>query len=647
MSFPAELWPWGALNDLRDTFLPSLLQAEGIIAVFIAGLIMLVLGRAVLGARALPEIALIAGWGLVSLVLTLWGVKTPLSLRIPAAALIAVAAVTAFSPRGRLTKADAVAIARLLIVALPLLAVLAAAFPSQPDSFTNQIPNAAYLYDYGQFPAANRHPMLAVWPAFPYNLQLAAFMPALLLPAFPPGILTDTNLLLQLAFALLLARSMRGAQAPIATPPSWAAIGGALLLTAFLNPGFDPKIQFSGYGDPAITVAVAIAAWQAERLLAALAAEKSGADERLALTFLFLAGAAIKQVSIVLMAAIAVTAFLIGAFDRRIGPRRAFAGLVPAFAPAILLVGIWRFYVMTHFAPDDELRLLPFSAWSFASIPAILSNMAFRVGQRLHFFILLYGVALAAIPLVMRRGMTPAVRLFLLTLGVTLIYTAFLIFTYIAHFPGEIGASAHSFFRYNTHLEFLATLAAVAYARESWVRRGAPDLGWGWRAVGVAALVLALAVPVAAAGWIRHDRRQPQPLVWGLAHSVAPYLHDGDRVALLLPGDNRSVAFMLRVAIALDRPHSGLASFDDAAGADIDILNRVMQAGDRYAVISCVPSALAVSPLGKTLKLPTGQAALLSNDGKDWRLIAAYPYPKNLPPTARWTTELSPGPFCR
>jgi hypothetical protein len=118
-------------------------------------------------------------------------------------------------------------------------------------------------------------------------------------------------------------------------------------------------------------------------------------------------------------------------------------------------------------------------------------------------------------------------------------------------------------------------------------------------------------------------------------------------VALLLPGDNRSVAFMLRVAIALDRPHSGLASFDDAAGADIDVLNRVMQAGDRYAVISCVPSALAVSPLGKTLKLPTGQAALLSNDGKDWRLIAAYPYPKNLPPTARWTTELSPGPFCR
>ena len=55
--------------------------------------------------------------------------------------------------------------------------------------------------------------MLAVWPAFPYNLQLAAFLPALLVPHFPPNVLTHTNLVLQLAFALLLARSI-GNEAP-------------------------------------------------------------------------------------------------------------------------------------------------------------------------------------------------------------------------------------------------------------------------------------------------------------------------------------------------------------------------------------------------------------------------------------------------
>ena len=59
-------------------------------------------------------------------------------------------------------------------------------------------------------------------------------------------------------------------------------------------------------------------------------------------------------------------------------------------------------------------------------------------------------------------------------MGVTLLYTLFLIFTYVAHFAGDIGASAHSFFRYNTQLELLAMLAIVALARETWVRRGSP-----------------------------------------------------------------------------------------------------------------------------------------------------------------------------
>ena len=59
-----------------------------------------------------------------------------------------------------------------------------------------------------------------------------AFLPALLVPHFPPNVLAHTNLLLQLAFALLLARSMRGPQTLSGTAPSWGAIGGAVLLTA-------------------------------------------------------------------------------------------------------------------------------------------------------------------------------------------------------------------------------------------------------------------------------------------------------------------------------------------------------------------------------------------------------------------------------
>ncbi len=525
--------------------------------------------------------------------------------------------------------------------------MFAASYPSGPDTFTNQLPNAAYLHDFGQFPATNRTPMLAIWPAFPYNLQLAAFLPGMLTPGFPPNLLTHLNLLLQFAFALLLARSMRGPQSLGSNAPSWSAIAGALLLTTLLNPGFSPKIQFSSYGDPTIAVAVAFAAWQSERLLAALAAKSSAAEELLALVCVLLAGVAIKQVSVVLMGSVVIVAFLIGAADRRIGPKQAFGHLAIAFTPAMLLLGIWRFYLATHFAPDDELRFLAVNQWNFASLPSILTNMGLYIWQRLPFFLLLYGVSLAAIPVALRRGPTPAARLLMLTLGVTLIYTIFLVFTYVSHFPGEIGASAHSFFRYNLHLAFLATLAIVAFARETWLRRGAPELGRGWRALGTAALVLVIVGPVALSGWIRSDLRNPEPQVWNLARFTAPYLTVSDRVALLLPGDNRSVALMLRVAIAIARPHLPLFRFDDLPRADAKALAEAQEAGDNFALISCVTPPLASSPIGQALKLRLGQSALLTLDGANWRLVASRPYPHDLPPTEQWTHELSPGPFCR
>src|SRR5262249_26243807 len=162
---------------------------------------------------------------------------TPEDMRIPAVALIAVAAVAALLPRGRLTGTDLVALGRLIALALPLIAVFASAMPALPDTLTNQLPHAPFLLYSCPLPRIDRPPMLAVWPAFPYNLQLAAFLPALLAPDFPPGALTHVNLLLQLAFALLLARSMRGAEVGYGAPPSWYAVGAALLLTTFLNPG--------------------------------------------------------------------------------------------------------------------------------------------------------------------------------------------------------------------------------------------------------------------------------------------------------------------------------------------------------------------------------------------------------------------------
>jgi hypothetical protein len=164
--------------------------------------------------------------------------------------------------------------------------------------------------------------------------------------------------------------------------------------------------------------------------------------------------------------------------------------------------------------------------------------------------------------------------------------------------------------------------------------------------VTVAAIVLAVIAPIATAGWVRGDRRQPQPLVWDLAAWAAPRLQDEDRVELLLPGDNRSVAFMLRVAIAISPPYRSLTNFGDTPRSDPETLDAIREKGAAFALISCITPKLAASPLGQALKLPVGEAALLATDGTRWRLVGTHAYPTFAAPK-RWTTELSPGPFCR
>ena len=115
---------------------------------------------------------------------------------------------------------------------------------------------------------------------------------------------------------------------------------------------------------------------------------------------------------------------------------------------------------------------------------------------------------------------------------------------------------------------------------------------------------------------------------------------------MLLPGDNRSVAFMLRVAITISPPYGTMTNFGDMPRADPEAFDALRPEAGAFALVSCITPSLAGSALGQALKLPAGQAALLATDGTHWRLIGTHAYPAITAP-ARWTTELSPGPFCR
>src|ERR1700677_5128329 len=118
--------------------LPSSLDLAGWAGVIVAALAMTGLGRIVTARRATPESALIAGWGTCAVVLTLLGIVTPMDLRFVAIALIAVGIVGLIGTRVH-------APLRVLVLALPLIAIMVSARPSLPDTWLNLLPNAAYL----------------------------------------------------------------------------------------------------------------------------------------------------------------------------------------------------------------------------------------------------------------------------------------------------------------------------------------------------------------------------------------------------------------------------------------------------------------------------------------------------------------------
>ena len=174
-----------ALADL----LPSWLQLGGLLGVFFAGGVLWLGGRALVGGRGTTELHLFAGWGAFCLVLTVWGVATQASMRWPTLLFLPLAAIALAVPSLRPTREDAVGVLRVLVLALPIWAIMAAAEPALPDTFTNFLPNAVYLFDHGFFPADDRAHGFATWPAFPYNQPLATYLATLFLPQFPPGAL--------------------------------------------------------------------------------------------------------------------------------------------------------------------------------------------------------------------------------------------------------------------------------------------------------------------------------------------------------------------------------------------------------------------------------------------------------------------------
>jgi len=606
-------------------YLPQLRDLAGLAVTWGLGLVLAFAGTGIAGRRFGVECRMLAGWGALCILLTLWGVLVPASLRWPAAAFVVGAAATQLIPQTRLQRSDWQALGRILALTLPLWLIMAPIRPSQPDTFAYLLPNAVYLVDYARLPTSSLPPSESFLPASPYSGLFLTFLGSLVDHDYPPSGLSLVNVLLQLTAGLGLARALASPSAQSQAAPSWPLTAFGFLLATLLNPGFVPRIDFSGYAEPALAVTALFAAWLFVGAQRELAAGKRD-TQILPLCLILAAMVNAKQSGIGLVAALAGAAIAAGWAERAV-PRPALIRMTMlAIVPALLLYGVWRYYA-AH-AGVAELTPLPWADWNWSTLPATLWSIAKIVAEKPVYFgcVILAFVSLP--PLLRRHGWTLTTRVLAFHAAAFVLYNLYLMAAYIAHFPGEMSAEAHSFFRYNTHLALVLVLSLALVVRD--LVAGSEILRRFGSLASAAIVALALLVPVGFAYRLRFDLVMPQPLVWELAGKLKPYLKDGDRLALLLPGDNGSLDDMLSGALTDIAPRRRLDLLHRQT-ADDAMLAEAARLGYPLALISCTGD---------------NAAALLEGGPEGWHRLATWPYPPEAR-SQRWQHILAWPPLCR
>jgi hypothetical protein len=406
-----------------------------------------------------------------------------------------------------------------------------------------------------------------------------------------------------------------------------------------INPGFVDRYDLSAYSEPSVTVATAFAAWFAARALESLAARRPAGGDLVLLGLTLSALVNIKQDSVALAAAVVATAAALALLQAAGTRARSIGALLFASLPAGALYLAWRWYVLGHFAAG-ELKLQPVAQWQFDMIPLVLRNMAAAVARYAYFFAAA-ALALAGLAWRCRRGgLDRTTRVAALFAGVVILYNAALLFAYVAHFDREIGAAAHSYFRYNSHLGLLLMLTLTLLARDVARERRWALVGVGRRVIGGALIAAAMAAPVAGffLGFLRFDLEAAQQRGWEIAALARQQLDKDPHLALILPGDNGSLSTMLDALIRFTPPRHLDAVLGYEYGVSEGTLGEIAQLGFRYALVSCRTPEYE--------KWPANQAGLLERRANDrWLLLAFTPYrPEQL--HMRASHVLAEAPLC-
>jgi hypothetical protein len=574
-------------------------------------------GRVVCRGRWGVAVQCVAGWGTLCVLLTLWGVATPVSLRVPAAAFLVLALAGLFVNRADWSE-DLMEVGRIAVIAAPCLWVMADIAPSQVDLLAVILPNAGYLYDHAAFPSLAGAPSFSELPVAPYNTEFVSFLGSLFGGGFAANTPSLFTLLLHVMAGLLFARALAGD-----TRPGWRLTALGLALATIIDPGFAPRVSFSGYGESPLAITLLFAgSLGAVMMMRLRTGDRCGV---IPLAAVLCAMVNAKQQAVGLYLATVGGLFLVAALDARIGWRAALRSVALAALPAACLYAVWAVYVH-HAFPQGQLAPRPITAWPWAMLPQILADMGRVLLQKGYYAASV--LAMLALALYSGRLASPTRDVSRIAVAVFVLYTGFLVTTYLGWFDGE-----HSYFRYNTQLSLLITLALALAARD-WLA--------GDRCLKIAGTALIAVLTIVPLAWpqsLRFDRTMPQPWLRAAARHLAEAVDDGARVAVILPGDNSSIRRALSAFVRYDRPRRPDLDLQVLSSSDPAELAKVAAEGYNLAFLSCTDKWAP--------RLPPHAAALLRWSDGEWKPLDVWPYPPA--PTDRthgWSYQLANEPLC-
>lgn len=469
----------------------------------------------------------IAGWGLAALVSAvaaiggldqIWLARALLALGL----VMLVPFKAAARPRqiGRL-----IDLAALIVLMAPMGLLVAGTPAAAYDEFAHWLPNARHLVETGHFWARPEWLGLSGAPGYPNASSIITLLTCQLTGAGVEAPFKTFVVILLGGFGAVLAElvaarcvpSRRGAWA--AGFPLYSLLAGGALL-ALLAPFVDPRISFTAYTDTPSGVVAAIAALLACR---GIQAARSGADRvadgwfawtgLLSLTLVLL-----RTTNLVLAASLdaacgaVVLALGIGRLRTKL--RWALLLTVPSAIGALA----WQVYKWAAGLPAD-MAAKPLAEWNWAA-PAMLARSLFldRFAANP-----LLGAAAVALGVLVVAGciivwLRPASRepaddgpsprlMAAITAIVSLCYTAFILWAYIAVIAKKDTAIALSLWRYINPLGPLVVLAGCSMVA-ALVPRRTFGKGRSWAILGAAACGLLL-LPVVGRGYYRLDCRFP------------------------------------------------------------------------------------------------------------------------------------------